>query len=554
MKTPSTSLSVIFVCLLITLSLSCKKDVPKDIPKVAPILSTNAAYNITSNSITCGGTISSDGNAPIISRGVCWNTSRNPTTSDSKITDDSSTGINAFEINVTGLSPARKYFLRAYATNSVGTAYGNEVSFITLPLPLTIVGGGQSTNFNFTQFTPKLITPESEDIIILEVNDKDFTSSPVLQTIWGENIAMVDDGTNSDKIANDNVYTCRLSKELILQQNGSTELNKPVIGRMYTKDGFTSFFAQVWNSNIPEVSPIKLSDNIQRTDRVVNIATASTITVGNHDKYTKQFYSFFNDNYDYISIVYPGINENRHYISTANSILGIGLPVRNASSLFGSASRLRGILVFPNTEYYDGASVGYQHELGHCWINFLTVPSLRIGVPHWPISDLASSIMGHSIGGGQGLDFNYNIVKQSENSWVLQDRTEPSVFNDFDLYLMGLMPPTEVKPYIVFENSNQDVRQGATLTGPVTTVTVDDIIKEHGERVPNYQNSPKIFKIATIIISYYPLSQKEMSFYEYYTQRAELTNLVQVKEGYTNYLSSPFYLSTGKRGTIDTKL
>lgn len=647
MKTTSTSLSVVFVCLLITLSLSCKKDLPKAIPT----LSTTSASSITSTTATSGGVISNDGNTAITARGVCWSTQQNPTTSDSKTSDGTGTGhfsssvtglssgttyyIRAYATNIVGtaygsqltitttsilpvlsttklseithttatgggnaindgglaitargvvwstnsspsitlstktvdgtgigtfvskiteLSPTTKYFLRAYATNSAGTVYGNEENFITLSTPLSIVGGGHSSNDNYCQFTPKLILPDSEEIIILEIHSEYFTSAPILQTNWRENITMVDDGTNSDKVANDNVYTCRLSKELILKENNSYALNKPFIGRVIFKDGYLSVFAEVWNSNIPEVSVTKLSNNIQRTNRIVNIATESTIRMDKQSDYIKQFYSLFNDNYDYISIIYPGINNNRHYQSLANSNSGIGIPIRNNSSWYGSAGRLRGFLVFPNTLFYDGANVGYQHELGHSWINFLNVPLLKASVPHWPLSDLANSVMGYSNGPGQGLEFPYKFVQQSENRWVLQNRTESPIFNDFDLYLMGLIPPTEVKPYMVFENSNQTIMPGSVITGPVKMVTIDDIINEHGERVPNYQNSPKNFKIATIIISYYPLTQKEMSFYEYYTQRAELTSLVEVREGHSLYLSNPFYLSTRKKGTIDTKL
>ena len=80
--------------------------------------------------------MTNDGNATVTARGVCWSTSHNPTVSNSHTTDGSGTG--SFTSSITGLSQNTTYYVRAYATNSVGTAYGNEVSFttpVTQPVP-----------------------------------------------------------------------------------------------------------------------------------------------------------------------------------------------------------------------------------------------------------------------------------------------------------------------------------------------------------------------------------------------------------------------------------
>lgn len=96
-----------------------------------PNLTTTAASSITQTTASSGGNISSDGGAVITARGVCWSTSANPTISlPSKTTDG--TGIGAFTSNITGLTANTTYYVRAYATNSQGTAYGNEISFTTL--------------------------------------------------------------------------------------------------------------------------------------------------------------------------------------------------------------------------------------------------------------------------------------------------------------------------------------------------------------------------------------------------------------------------------------
>jgi hypothetical protein len=95
-----------------------------------PLLSTTAAVtSITATTATSGGTIGADGGDPVTARGVCWSTTTNPTTADSKTTDG--TVVGTFTSAITGLTSGTTYYVRSYATNSVGTTYGPEVSFTT---------------------------------------------------------------------------------------------------------------------------------------------------------------------------------------------------------------------------------------------------------------------------------------------------------------------------------------------------------------------------------------------------------------------------------------
>ncbi len=98
-----------------------------------PGISTSAVSSITETSAQSGGNVTDDGGATVTARGVCWSTSENPTISDSHTIDGSGTGV--FSSNLTGLSPNTTYYVRAYATNSAGTSYGNHVSFQTLSGP-----------------------------------------------------------------------------------------------------------------------------------------------------------------------------------------------------------------------------------------------------------------------------------------------------------------------------------------------------------------------------------------------------------------------------------
>ena len=99
-----------------------------------PILTTTDVTEIKSTVAKSGGNISSDGGSPITSRGVVWSTTINPTIALSTKTNDAS-GTGTFQSSITGLTAGTKYYVRAYATNSEGTSYGNELSFTTLNIP-----------------------------------------------------------------------------------------------------------------------------------------------------------------------------------------------------------------------------------------------------------------------------------------------------------------------------------------------------------------------------------------------------------------------------------
>jgi len=108
-------------------SSSCKKD-----NKTLPIITTNEITGITTNSAISGGNISSDGGAKVTERGVCWDILSNPSTASEKTLTGN--GIGSFTSNITNLMSDTKYYVRAYATNSEGTSYGDEVSFTTSPV------------------------------------------------------------------------------------------------------------------------------------------------------------------------------------------------------------------------------------------------------------------------------------------------------------------------------------------------------------------------------------------------------------------------------------
>ena len=117
-----------------------------------PTVTTAQVSNITQTTATGGGNVTATGNATVTERGICWSTSHNPTTSGSHASNGG--GIGTYSVNMTGLTPNTTYYVRAYATNSAGTAYGAEVSFTTLQnVSLPTVTTSQVTSITQTTAT-----------------------------------------------------------------------------------------------------------------------------------------------------------------------------------------------------------------------------------------------------------------------------------------------------------------------------------------------------------------------------------------------------------------
>ena len=95
-----------------------------------PTVTTTIVTNVTSTGATSGGNVTDDGGAAVTARGVCWSTSPDPTINDNKTTDGNGTG--AFTSQLTNLTHSTTYYIRAYATNSEGTSYGEQRYFSTL--------------------------------------------------------------------------------------------------------------------------------------------------------------------------------------------------------------------------------------------------------------------------------------------------------------------------------------------------------------------------------------------------------------------------------------
>ncbi|MEP7374595.1 MAG: FISUMP domain-containing protein [Chitinophagaceae bacterium] len=133
-----------FLAITIAL-LSCKKDKPTP-PPTAPLVKTAALTNVTSSSATAGGSIVSDNGATVTKSGVLWSkTNATPTLTDSLVAGTATSG--AFTVNINGIDFNNTYYFRAFATNSVGTGYGDVVTLTTSNDSIRFTYNGQSVTY-----------------------------------------------------------------------------------------------------------------------------------------------------------------------------------------------------------------------------------------------------------------------------------------------------------------------------------------------------------------------------------------------------------------------
>lgn len=151
----------------------------------APTVTTTVASNVKQITADSGGNVTSNGGSAITSRGICWNTTGNPTITDSKTLADSGSGIySATAINIL---PNTTYFLRAFATNNVGTSYGTQITFTTQNL--SIPGNGV-TDIDGNTYTTVILGGKEwmvENLRTTHYQNGDLIVNSITGTQWQAN-------------------------------------------------------------------------------------------------------------------------------------------------------------------------------------------------------------------------------------------------------------------------------------------------------------------------------------------------------------------------------
>ena len=280
--------------------------------------------------------------------------------------------------------------------------------------------------------------------------------------------------------------------------------------------------------------------------------------------YAARFYEHFNDEFDFLIFfanvlrreieLEPGSHDGAFFNHVKNDVQGIGLDTFSNNSNWESAGKLQGVIFssvyepyHPIFGYSDFRQGQLLHELMHRWANFV-VPT-NFG-SHWGPS---------SPGGVLGEDIS-NMIDHGDGKFSAINIRRVQ-FSPIELYLAGFIPPEEVPdfqiaedvewlpPEIVEDDKGPIVNFIFTASG-IKTYTIEDIIAEHGPRVPGHLQAQKDFRAAVILLvsEDYPATREILESVSDDVLWFSHAGEVGLEKGHRPVPN--FYEATGGRGTI----
>ena len=295
-------------------------------------------------------------------------------------------------------------------------------------------------------------------------------------------------------------------------------------------------------------------------DNVFVLPVSENLAAGNLplQDYAARFYEYFSDSFDFLMFfphVYreqldPEAFRGAHYSGVKNDVRGIGKSIFFGDG-WGSAGRLQGAIYFSEAFYGTGSLYSRLitgpslHELMHRWANYVLPTS---SYAHWGFSGVNGALGGFipdslvDLGGGRYRAAHFSYGGYSTNNVF---------YKPIELYLAGFIPSEEVPDIWVAEdgqpvlNENGEWDERTFVASRVKTYTIEDIIAEHGPRVPDHSRAQKDFRAAAILLisEDYPVTRGKLEFLS-----ADASWFSYAGEAESVY--SNFYEATGGRATI----
>ena len=425
-------------------------------------------------------------------------------------------------------------------------------------------GSGNPT-VAWQRLTPTVVRSDRTTPILLTVKISGGIPSRIALALPDNTeLPLQDNGGGDDAVPGDGIYSVLVPIAYANANLAADDVFRKFVGYIDVYLGNTrvqraNVFSQVWTPHLGIVANVAVDTQLQYSDYIVNIVDPAAFAAGpaaDFSAVARRLYQQFGDTFDFLNFVFDTSHiANRYHLAIRNGVSGIGLPLFDGSSLFGSAGRLQGINVFPISGYFDGASSALSHELGHQWINYISGP--LFGSVHWPLSTLASGTMGFSLP-GSNVGGRY-VCKLTAVSGGLQARlaaNDPLMLTDLDLYLMGLVPASQVSTHYIFVDQTNALSVPCIGVLPYSmfySANVNDVIAAVGSRNPPYPVSQREFNVATVVISDSLLTAEAMSYYDWFARRVEGRALVNTHEGFEKIESAPFFTQTGGRGSLNSR-
>ena len=377
---------------------------------------------------------------------------------------------------------------------------------------------------------------------------------------------LFNDGTHGDAVAGDDVWTrsdLSAAGEVAGNPQGAILTIEDSMGNTMDARLWPDGVFWIVSSTLKPMGEARVvNDTVGMTDYLVNIKDDGTLfPVADSTKETRgpnlqavalEYYRFFADEYDFLTVFTDITNSGAGNFAAKvrNEVQGIGCPVFDSGSLYGS-TRLLGMNYVANA----GATM---HETTHGLIGLCLDPGLGLTEGgHWGAVDILGQLQGLQFEPADGA---FRITASRFGRLRVPEDLpgdlvwSPDKYADLELYLMGLIAAEEVEPHTVLlgvENTGR-LRPGDIVSPTETeTVTIEDIISQHGSRVPEIANSRKDFRMAGILITSQRFaSPAEMALYSRLMQHFGSDEPVTLKS--LGSLIPSFAYATGLRSTMDT--
>ena len=315
---------------------------------------------------------------------------------------------------------------------------------------------------------------------------------------------------------------------------------------------------------------VRSGSNLQiYNDNVVVLPVTENLAAGlelPREDYAARFYEQFNDEFDFLVFV-PNMARGEQewdgafYVSVKNDVQGIGQRIYSNNSSFGSAGKLQGVIsfmgFFPPPEFIDNSCLRCSdirngtllHEFMHRWGNFVVPITSYPGGPHWGFSSSGGYLDCYDIS---------NMIDHGGGKFSAPNPFHSGQYSPIELYLAGFIPPEEVPDFQTAEDGKwlldergyiveDDNGYRMFTASGFKTYTIEDIIAEHGSRVPDHSQAQKDFRAVVILLvsEDYPASQERLERLSDDVLWFSHAGKDEFRPTITN-----FYEATGGRGTI----
>ena len=251
----------------------------------------------------------------------------------------------------------------------------------------------------------------------------------------------------------------------------------------------------------------------------------------------KDVYSHFKDDFDFVFLVQNEAVTSLDYLGSyrgiSNDVMGISEDEEgyDSTKYVGSDGKLKALIYLPTkTGLCCGPSL---HELMHHWGNYsLSTGNLRASTfdsnvihpedamdeehsgSHWGVSSINGQLGGFDLSTLQDLGDNW-YTAEPFGTYANGGNSVP--YSNFELYLMGLIPPEEVEDIVLFRGiaatAGDFFDEHKWYADKKITVTIEDIIEKLGPRVPDHTESQKEFRIMTLVLTDEPLTEEEWTYF-----------------------------------------